>query len=99
MACDAPTLVLFIGGQSGLGNGSGLAGLGTWLARRRAMKAIIARLIVAGGRYSLCSSRAARFRVAASPGSTAITVAAASQPAAITASAASGTATTGVMPS
>ena len=49
--------------------------------------------------YSLCRTRAARFRVAASPGSTAIKVAAASQPTAITASTASGTDTTGVMPS
>jgi hypothetical protein len=67
--------------------------------QKRGHEGIIARLIVAGGRYSLCSVRAAWFRVAASPGSAAITVAAASQPAAITASAASGTATTGVMPS
>ena len=59
----------------------------------------MAQLIMAGGRYSLCRTRAERFRVAASPGSTAIKVAAASQPTAITASTASGTDTTGVMPS
>ena len=45
--------------------------------------------------YSLCSIGAGRFRVAASPDSTAITAAAASQPTAITASTASGTASMG----
>ena len=53
----------------------------------------IAYWIMPGGRYSLCSTRAERFRVAASPGSTAITAAAASQLAAMTDSTASGTAT------
>ena len=50
-------------------------------------------------RYSLCRTGAGRLRAAASPGSAAITTAAASQPAAITDSATDGTATTAVMPS
>ena len=50
-------------------------------------------------RYSLRSTRAGRLRTAASPGSAAITSAAASQPATITDSPTGGTATTGVMPS
>lgn len=49
--------------------------------------------------YSLCSTWAGGVRVAVSPGSAAITAAAASQPAAMMDSAASGTATTGVVPS
>ena len=59
----------------------------------------MAQLIMPGGRYSLCRTRAERFRVAAPPGSTAINATAASQPAAMTDSTASGTAVTGVMPS
>jgi ABC-2 type transport system permease protein len=50
-------------------------------------------------RYSLRRTWAGRLRTAASPGSVAITQAAASQPAAITDSSADGTARTGVMPS
>ena len=50
-------------------------------------------------RYSLRRTWAGRLRTAASPGSVAITTAAASQPAAITDSSADGTARTGVMPS
>ena len=50
-------------------------------------------------RYSLRRTWAGRLRTAASPGSVAITKAAASQPAAITDSSADGTARTGVMPS
>ena len=42
----------------------------------------MAQLIMPGGRYSLCRTRAGRFRVAAPPGSTVIIAAAASQPAA-----------------
>jgi hypothetical protein len=94
-----PTLVLFIGGQSGLSKGSGLAGLADVAGGAAGHRAIIARLIMAGGRYSVCRTRAGGFRVAASPGSAAITAAAASQLAAMIDSAASGTATTGVMPS
>ncbi len=50
-------------------------------------------------RYSLCSTWAGGFRVAASPGRAAITAAAASQLAAVMDSTAAGTAATGVMPS
>jgi ABC-2 type transport system permease protein len=50
-------------------------------------------------RYSLRRTSAGRLRTAASPGSVAITTAAASQPAAITGSPPDGTARTGVMPS
>ncbi len=75
-----------------------IAGMREWLARQRVMRAI-ACWIMPGGRYSLCRTRAERFRVAALPGSTAINAAAASQLAAMTDSTASGTAVTGVMPS
>jgi hypothetical protein len=94
-----PTLVLFIGGRSGLGNGSGIAGLRNVAgeAARNESDRLLDHGWWAG--YSLCSTRAGGFRVAVSPGSAAITTAAASQPAAMMDSAAAGTATTGVMPS
>ena len=81
-------------------NNFGQLGDGTHIDRRTPARSLAGYGITqVSGRYSLCSTRAARFRVAASPGSTAITAAAASQPTAITASSASGRATTGVMPS
>jgi len=94
-----PTLVLFIGGRSGLGNGSGIAGLRNVAGGAAGNESD--RLLDHGwwAGYSLCSTRAGGFRVAVSPGSAAITAAAASQPAAMMDSAAAGTATTGVMPS
>ena len=94
-----PTLVLFIGGRSGLGSGSGIAGLRDVAGEAAGNESD--RLLDHGwwAGYSLCSTRAGGFRVAVSPGRAAITAAAASQLAAMMDSAASGTATTGVMPS
>jgi hypothetical protein len=93
-----PTLVLFIGGRSGLGNGRGIAGLRDVVGEAGSESD---RLLDHGwwAGYSLCSTRAGAFRVAVSPGRAAMTAAAASQLAAMIDSTAAGTATTGVMPS
>jgi hypothetical protein len=97
----SPTLVLFIGGRSGLGSGSGsgIAGLRDVAGEAAGNESdgLVDHGWWAG--YSLCSTRAGGFRVAVSPGRAAITAAAASQLAAMMDSTAAGTATTGVMPS
>jgi hypothetical protein len=94
-----PTLVLFIGGRSGLGNGRGIAGLRDVAGEAAGNESD--RLLDHGwwAGYSLCSTRAGGFRVAVSPGRAAITAAAASQLAAMMDSTAAGMASTGVMPS
>ncbi len=99
MAWDGLTSVLFIGGRSGLGEGSGIAGLRHVAGEAAGHES--ARLLDHGWRagYSLCSTRAGGFRVAVLPGRAAITAAAVSQLAAMMGSAASGTVTTGVRPS